>query len=94
MNKPPAGVGRPRKRPFAAHDARAVAIRARNARSYLQHLRWCLDGHPEVLAHFAMVAPEWSLWLTRNQPVMVETLSRLLAALQDPVAPDPEESDG
>jgi hypothetical protein len=68
-------------RPYAAHDARAVAIRARNARSWLEQLGWCLGGHPDVLNYWLEVNPAMALEWRQGQRAMIVLLDSLLASL-------------
>jgi hypothetical protein len=91
MATPHNRTGRPRRRPFAAHDARAVAIRARNAVGWLDQFRWCLDGHPEVRAYFRQVRPDGYAYWQANESVVRGVLEVLLRDLQGPIAPDEEE---
>lgn len=86
--------GRPRRRPYAAHDARAVAIRARNAESWLQQLGWCLDGHPDVLNYWLEVRPAMALEWRQHQRAMLVLLDSLLASLSEQGAPDEGQADG
>jgi hypothetical protein len=90
MATPKPKGGRPRRRPFAAHDARAVRIRARNAIYWLDQFRWCLDGHPEVLAYFRQGRPEGYEFWRANESVVRGVLRVLDRDLQDPVAPEGE----
>lgn len=94
MEKPKPPVGRPRRRPFAAHDARAVAIRARNAESWLQQLGWCLDGHPEVLNYWLEVRPAMALEWRKHQRATLVLLDSLLSSLSEPIAPAEDVADG
>lgn len=80
------GRGRPRRRPYAAHDARAVGRRARNAIEALRQFRWCLDGHPEVRRHWQETGAVWEKYWRENEGLLVAALSRLVAGLDDPVA--------
>jgi alpha-amylase/alpha-mannosidase (GH57 family) len=86
-------TGRPRKRPYAAHDGRAVAIRARNAQHWLQQLRWRLDAEPEVLRHLYVERRSDIQWLYANGPVMVEVIDRLALAIDVRAAADEGQAD-
>jgi len=88
METPKPKGGRPRRRPFAAHDARAVTLRARNAIAWLDQFRWCLDGHPEVREYFRQVRPDGYEYWRANESVVRGVLQVLLRDLQDPMVPD------
>lgn len=94
MEKPKPKGGRPRRRPFAAHDARAVATRARNAESWLQQLGWCLDGHPDVLNYWLEVRPAMALEWRKHHRAMLVLLDSLLSSLSEPIAPAEGQVDG
>jgi hypothetical protein len=93
MEKPNNRTGRPRRRPFAAHDARAVALRARNAIAWLDQFRWCLDGHPEVREYFRQVRPDGYEYWRANESVVRGVLQVLLRDIMDPTAPDDGQAD-
>lgn len=82
------GRGRPRRRPFAAHAARAVRVRIANARTATQHVAWRLQGEPEVAAYLAQAVPAHYRYVISQYAVWVEALRRLDAALVDPSVPD------
>lgn len=88
MDTPKQTRGRPRNNDYRAHDARAVAIRARNAQAWLAQLGWCLDGHPEVLNYWLEVNPAMALEWRQQQRAMAVLLESLLRSLSAPVAPE------
>lgn len=79
--------GRPRRRPFAAHAARAVRLRVQNARTATLHLAWRLQGEHEVSAYLAVAVPAQYRWFVLNYATIADVLRRLDAALVDPSAP-------
>lgn len=86
--------GRPRRRPFAAHAARAVRLRIENARAATLYLAWRLQGEPEVSAYLAQAAPGHYRYFIAQYAAWVDVLRRLDAALSDPSVPDVERNDG
>lgn len=70
--------GRPRRRPYAAHNARAVKLRAENARRWLRELRWRLDAEPEVMRDLYVERKADIAYLYGQGPVMVDVLQRII----------------
>lgn len=94
MTPPNNRTGRPRRRPFAAHNARAVVTRAENAIRWLEELRWRLGSEKEVEGHLRAVRTADLVWFYTNGQVMENVIARLVASLADPIAPDEGQSDG
>lgn len=94
METPKPRGGRPRRRPYAAHDARAVAIRARNAESWIKQLGWCLDGRPDVLNYWLERRPAMALEWHVHQRAMLVLLDSLLSSLSEPISADEGQAGG
>jgi hypothetical protein len=83
MNPPHNRTGRPRRRPYAAHDARAVKLRAENARRWLQELRWRIDAEPEVMRDLYVERKADITYLYGQGPILVDVLDRIINHLAD-----------
>lgn len=93
MDKPKPQGGRPRRRPFAAHEARALRIRLSNAAGWLQQARWRLSANSDVATYMNKMH-EGDVAIVQQYGLVVATaLDRLVGALEDPISPDDGQAD-
>jgi hypothetical protein len=93
METPKPKGGRPRRRPFAAHDARRARTYLNRAARELQALRWELQRNDEVLRYLYVERKRDLQWAMEVARPLEETLKRLMSVLDARPAPAEDQAD-